>query len=143
MTTDAMIGFGTLFKTGNGAIPEIFTSLAEVTNVTPPAMARDSIDATHEESPEGYREFIPGLKDGGEVSLELNFIPGNTTADDLIAEFDATTGTGAIKNRQIVFPNGEILAFRAFLTAFETDAPIDDKMTLSVTFKVTGKPTLG
>lgn len=142
MTTDAMLGFATLFKTGNGAIPEIFTALAEVTSVTPPAMSRDSIDATHEESPEGYREFIPGLKDGGEVSLELNFIPGSTTSDDLLAEFDATTNTGAIKNRQIVFPNGVILSFRAFLTAFEPDSPLDDKLALAVTFKVTGKPSM-
>ena len=60
----------------------------------------------------------------------------------MLAEFDATTNTGAIKNRQIVFPNGVILSFRAFLTAFEPDSPLDDKLALAVTFKVTGKPSM-
>ena len=80
MTTNARIGYGTLFQTGNGAVPEVFTTLAEVTNITPPKMSRDTVDATHEESPGAWREFIAGLKDGGDVSLDLNFIPGGTAA---------------------------------------------------------------
>ncbi|NPU63387.1 outer capsid protein Hoc [Bradyrhizobium sp. 83012] len=141
MATNATIGFGTLFKTGNGAVPEIFTTLAEVTNITPPAMARDTVDVTHELSPEAWREFIAGLKDGGEVSVEMNFVPGQSDAAALMAEL-ALSGSAALKNRQIVFPDGSVFAFAAILTAYEPDAPIDDKMSASVTFKVSGKPTL-
>jgi predicted secreted protein len=136
-----MIGYSTLFKTGNGATPEVFTTVAEVTNITPPAMSRDTVDATHEESPDGWREFIAGLKDGGEVSLDMNFVPDSADALAFMAEWDAT-GSSALKNRQIVFPDGSIFAFAAILTGYEPDAPIDDKMAASVTLKVSGKPTL-
>lgn len=137
MSTNARIGHGVLFKVGNGASPEVFTTVAEVTSITPPGMSRDAIDATHEESPEGWREFIGGLKDGGEVSLELNFVPGSATTILLMAEIEAAPG-----NKQIVFTTGEIFAFRALCTNLEPEAPMDDKMVASATYKVTGKPTL-
>lgn len=141
MTTNARIGYSTLFKTGNGASPEVFTTLSEVTNITPPALARDTVDATHEESPGAWREFIAGLKDGGEISLDLNFVPGGAAAASLMGELDLD-GPLAVKNRQILFPDGCYFAFAGILTAFEPDAPIDDKMSASVTIKVTGKPIL-
>lgn len=137
MATSAKIGYGTLFKIGNGASPEVFTTVAEVTSITPPGMSRDAIDATHEESPDGWREFIGGLKDGGEVSLELNFVPGSATTILLMAEIEANAG-----NKQIVFTTGEIFSFVALCTNFEPEAPLDDKMVASVTYKVSGKPTL-
>lgn len=141
MTTNARIGYGTLFKSGNGASPEVFATLAEVTNVTPPGFSRDTHDATHEESPEAWREFIAGLKDGGEISLEMNFIPGGSSSAAMVAELNLN-GPQATINRQIVFPDGSYFACAAILTAWEPDAPIDDKMTGSATYKVTGKPTL-
>jgi predicted secreted protein len=137
MATSARIGYGTLFKIGNGATPEVFTTVGEVTSITPPGMSRDAIDATHEESPDGWREFIGGLKDGGEVSLELNYVPGSATTILLNAEIEAAPG-----NKQIVFPGGEIFSFRALCTNFEPEAPLDDKMVASATYKVSGKPTL-
>lgn len=141
MATSARIGYGTLFKSGNGASPEVFATLAEVTSITPPAMARDTVDASHEESPGAWREFIAGMKDGGEISLELNFVAGGSSSLALMSEFDLD-GPLATKNRQIVFPDGSYFAFAAILTAFEPDAPLDDKMTASATYKITGKPTL-
>ena len=59
--------------------------LAEVTNITPPALARDMVDATHTESPQKWREFIPGLRDAGEVTLELNFLPDGAAITKLLA----------------------------------------------------------
>lgn len=141
MATSARIGYQTLYKSGNGASPEVFTTLAEVTGITPPAISRDTVDATHEESPGAWREFIAGLKDGGEVSLELNFIPGGTAIAALMAEMDLD-GPSALKNRQILFPDGSYFSFAGILTGLEPDAPIDDKMSASVTFKVSGKPSL-
>jgi len=141
MSTSARIGYATLFKSGNGASPEVFTTLAEVTAITPPAMARDTVDATHNESPGAWREFIAGLKDGGEISLELNFIPGGPAALSITAEMDLD-GSLAAKNRQILFPDGSYFSFSGILTSFEPDTPLDDKMAASVTFKVSGKPSL-
>ncbi len=141
MSTNAMIGFSTLFKSGNGATPEVFATVAEVTSITPPAYSRDTVDATHEQSPYGFREFIPGLIDAGEVSFDMNFVPDSADVAAFLAELDAS-GSSAMKNRQIVFPDGSYFQFGAILTGFEPDAPIDDKMSASVTLKVSGRPTL-
>jgi len=141
MTTEADIGYGTLFQTGADSSPEVWTTMGEVTNITPPEMSRDSVDATHEQSPNGWREFIPGLKDGGEVSLELNYVPGNASTLALMAELNLS-GQSATKPRRILFTDGSFLEFDAFLTNFGPEAPIDDKMAASVTFKVTGRPLL-
>jgi predicted secreted protein len=136
MTTQARIGHGSKFRVGDGASPEVFTAIAEVTSITPPSITRDVIDATNADSPDGWREHIPGLKDGGEVSIEGNFIPGGTGDQQLIvAQLDTFA-----RSYQIEFPNGEIWDFKAFCTAYEPSAPFDDKMTFSATFKVSGKP---
>lgn len=141
MTTEADIGYGTLFQTGADSSPEVWTTMGEVTNITPPALSRDSIDASHEQSPNGWREFIPGLKDGGEVSIELNYVVGSTSTLALVAELNAS-GQSAVKPRRILFTDGSFWEFDAFLTGFEPEAPLDDKMVASVTFKVSGQPLL-
>lgn len=139
MSTSARIGYGTLFASGNGASPEVFTTLGEVTNNTPPGWSRDTVDASHEQSPGAHREFIAGLADGGEVSLDLNFVPGGAAAASLEAE-KALTGSSALINRRITFPDGSYQSFAAILTGVELDSPLDDKMSASVTFKVSGQP---
>lgn len=141
MTTEARIGHGTLFQTGDDASPEVWTTLAEVVSITPPNMSRDSIDASHSQSPDGWREFIAGLKDGGEVSVELNFVPGGATYLALLAELNLS-GPDALKNRRILFPDTSSLEMSAFLIDLPPEAPIDDKMTATATFKVSGKPLL-
>lgn len=140
MATSARIGYGTLFASGNGASPEVFTTLGEVTAITPPGWSRDTVDATHEQSPGAHREFIAGLADAGEVSMDINFVPGNAAAAALEAE-KALTGSSTLINRRITFPDGSYMSFAAILTAVEPDAPIDDKMSASVTLKVSGAPT--
>lgn len=118
-------------------------TIAEVTNIGGPSLARDAIDATHHTSPGAWREFIKGLKDAGEVSLDIQYIPTstthNTTTTGLLSDFaDNTT----YSTWTLTFPDTTVWTFPGFLTAFEPSAPIDDKLTASVTIKVSGAPTL-
>jgi hypothetical protein len=147
MTTNAKIGHGTLFQIfDTGQSPDAWVTVAEVTNVTPPALARDAVEATHTESPEGWHEFIPGLKDGGQVSIDLNFIPGGPGTALLLSTFDLAAALQA----RVMFPDGDPLAspitatvwtFTAICTGFAPEAPVDGKMAATATFKITGKPT--
>lgn len=135
--TQARIGHGTTIGYAEIGTPEgPYTTLGEVTNVTPPPISRDLIDATHMESEEGWREYIPGLKDGGEMSLDLNFVPGSATDDFMVAEQAVET----VRPWEITFPNGAIWRFTAFCSGYEPAVPVDDKMTATATFKVSGKP---
>jgi predicted secreted protein len=137
MATEARVGMGSRFEIGDGADPEVYTQLAEVININPPSMSRDALDATHMLSPEQWREFVPGLKDGGEVSVDMNFIPGGAGETQIMANLAADNTA----NYRITFPNGVSWTFAAFCTGFEPSVPHDDKMSATATFKVSGKPT--
>jgi predicted secreted protein len=136
MTTNADIGYGTLIKKRTSTGPDVYTTLGEQTAVNPPNLAADAIDATHSESADGYREFIGGLKDGGEVSLEMNYVPASTAETLILA------GLGELDRYRVVFPDGSYVTYDAILTGFEPNAPIDDKMSATATWKVSGKPTM-
>jgi len=136
MTTEATIGHNTLFQRDPGTT--VYATLAEVTSITPPNITRDTIDATHMLSTERYREFISGLRDGGECSIELNFVPGGTAMTALLLDLADDTDVPY----KIIFPNSSVWTFNAFLTALSPEAPLDDKMTATATFKINGKPVL-
>jgi len=136
MTTEARIGHGAKFRVATPEAPTIYLDLAEVTNIGPPPMTRDVIDATHMDSPDGWREFIAGLKDGGEASITLNFVPGGAT-DARLREMQTELEPSPIK---IAFPSGSEWGFTAFCTGYTPQMPVDDKMTADCTFKVTGAP---
>lgn len=136
MPTQARIGHGTILGIATVLDPDTFVNLGEVTSVTPPPVTRDILDATHMESPGGWREFITGLKDGGEMSVDLNFVPGSDT-DDLLTAMQAEDDPRPMR---ITFPNGHVWRFTAYCTGYEPTAPVDDKMTATATFKVSGEP---
>lgn len=136
----ALDAFGTAFKVGDGATPEVFTAVAEVHNINGPSISRDSIEVTHHGSIGGFREYIPGLRDGGEVSIDINWNPANATHEDL---YEALTSVqSGNTNYKIEFPDATEFAFSGHVTGFEASAPIDDRLTASVTIKVSGAPTL-
>ncbi len=132
MPTNAVIGYNTDFSIYNGSSYDL---VAEVTSITWPGYSRDAIDATHMNSEDQFREYIPGLMDAGEVTIELNYVPNH--ADVIIAALTAAA-TGQFK---ITAANGANVVFKAIVTAYQPQAPVDDKMTASATFKITGKPT--
>ena len=132
--------FGTKLKRGDGAGTEVFTEIADATGISGPGLSRETVDVTSHGSPDGWMEFRGGLKDGGEVSVDINYQPA--VHDLLVADLDDDEP----RNYQLVFPDDPTTpttwAFAAIMTGFEPDAPYDDKLSASLTFKVTGKPTL-
>lgn len=142
MTSAAIWAYGSLLQLGDGAVSEAFTSVAEITELTPPQMSRDDIDVTSHQSSDGYREFISGLRDGGEVSFKANWLPTNSTHDGTTGLLE-TFNDNVNHNWKVILPNTLItIAFSGFLTAFEPDLPLEEQAQLSGTIKVSGKPTV-
>lgn len=136
--SEAFAGVGTQFKRGNGASPEVFTAIAEVNNITGPNKSRGTIDVTSLDSTGGYREFIASFRDPGEVQLNMNFTLAGF--NDMNDDFESDSSV----NYQIVLPDtgNTTLEFAAFVTALGMAVPMDDKVTMTVTLKVTGVVTL-
>ena len=142
MASSAFWAYGSTLQLGNGATPEVFTSIAEITELTPPAMSRDDIDVTNHGSADGYREFLPGLRDGGEVSCVANWLPNNATHDETTGLLESFNDD-ELHNWKIILPDTiATIAFSGFLTAFEPDLPLEEQGTLSFTIKVSGKPVV-
>ncbi len=141
--TNALSAFGTLLKIGDGGGTEVFTAIAEVTKLSGPSLSLDTIDATHDASPGGFKECVAGLLDAGEVKFDVNYKPTETT-------HNATAGllrdmvNKTKRNFKLVFPDSgsTTWSFSAFVTKFEPDAPVDGKLGASITLKITGQPTL-
>lgn len=136
--TQALIGYGSFFHVSQDD-GTTWIEIAEVFDITPPSSTVDQIDATHMQSPNRNREFISGLSDPGSASFEMNFVPGSPS-DILIQSIRAS---GEQVQCRITFPNGVTWEFTGQIESYEPAIPTDDKMTASVSFKVSGSTVVG
>lgn len=137
MTSSVAIGHGTLLAWDADGATGTYTDFLELVFVTPPNESGDTVDVTHTASPDKYREFKAALLDAGEVTAHFNYVPGNT-ADVKMREHRRAR---VFRNYKITFPNAETIIFSGWPGSISPDVPLDDKMTLEVTFKISGKPT--
>ena len=133
MSTSAKLAFGTTLKKGE-------TAIAELTAIGGPTISADTLDVTSHDSADGYREFLQGLRNAGEINIEGNFIPGNAGQVALTTDLN----DGSSDAYTVTFPSAMATTwtFSAIVTAFETSAPFDDKASFTATLKITGKATL-
>jgi len=137
MSTKAIIGHGTKVQFGDKAdfndTPVVYTPLTGVESVNPVSPEVDDIDITDFDSLEAWREFKPGLKDGGEVEITLQYeeSQNSTLQGTLLAVTRAW---------QVLFPDGSDVQFNGHINGIDHEDPVDDKIMQTVTIKVTGKP---
>ena len=100
----------------------------------------DEVEVTDMGNTDGYREYLPGFKDGGEVSLS-GYMDGE---DEGQARLYELMESGDVVDCKIQFPAkiGKTWSFKAGVTKFTTSADVDDAITFEATLKVSGKPTL-
>lgn len=134
MAASAVVsGFGTIFSYLS-TNPSTYTDLAEVLSVTPPSISVETIESTHMGSDDGFREFIAGLKDGGECTVNMNYVESSATLLQTLV-------LAGVETFKITFPGSSTVVFTAIPTAFSfDDVVIDDKVAMSLSMKVTGKP---
>lgn len=114
------------------------TTIAQVRDITGPGLSLDTIDVTTHDSTDAWREFIAGLKDGGEVSLDIVFDPDNASQTNFRTDLDART----INTWSITLTDSSpaIITFSALVTEFEPSMAVEDELSASVTLKITGEP---
>ena len=136
MTTQGKAALGTLIKSGNGASPEVFTTIAEVNNIDGPEELLEFVEATHHQST--YREFIPTLPGVSDLPLTLNFLGDETTQGFTTAGLRKDLRDKALRHFEIVFTNGDTASFSAYVMRFKSGAPVNGLLTANATLKVSG-----
>ena len=121
---------------GHGATITFSGFTAEYQEIDGPSIERDAVETTHMTSTGGYRTFMPGMIDMGEVTCQVNFDP-NTNPPQ----------AGAAGTLTITWPvpeggsTGAQWSCSAFVTGYKPTAPVDDRMTAEITWKLTSVPT--
>lgn len=138
MATQAVSSHGTFLKVGDGTEPtEVFATIAEVLDISGPGQTLNTEDATNHDSG-GWREPIPTLLEGGEVTFDINYI-NDTTQSGFLQ--DQTSRTR--RNFQIVYPLTPAVTkeFSGYVTNFSFSAPVEGILRASCTVMITGAVT--
>lgn len=132
------IGTGTTISFGTSGFA------AQILDVTPPNLAREPIDTSHMGTPPagagqvGSRTFMPGdLVDPGELSFDIHFNPDTVPPISDVAE--TVTITFPLP---VGMATPATWAGQGFLTGYEPSVPLEDKMTGSITVKMSGPITI-
>lgn len=137
--TQGATAYGTLIKYGDGASPEVFTTVDECYQIGPLTGSKDTVDMTHHESPGGWAEFLlSGVTEGQEIAVEANEVYNNVSQDEVRSRHTA----GSLDNWRLVFNSGATETFPALVIMTETDASdIRGKVIFRFTLKIAGQST--
>ena len=138
MASNAFAGVGTQFKRESSTSSGVFVALAEIMTIDGVSMSRDDIDVTNLDSTGGYREYIPGFRDGGTVDLDMNFT--FDAYQTVLADFESST----VQTYQIALSDasGTTLTFDGYFNALSASVAADTQVMAKATVKVTGAVTL-
>lgn len=139
----AAIGFGVNLQRNNtGNSPASWEDIGEILDISGPSFSRDAVDTTHSQSTDRYREFITGLRDAGEMSATIALVPASAQGSKHRELMDDYESNSRVTYR-LVFPDGATnFSFSGIITSLEHATPINDRMTMAMTIKISGKPTL-
>jgi len=137
MPSNAISGVGTKFRRWNSSLGT-WETIGEINSISGPGMSRETIDVTNLDSEDGWREFIASFRDGGEVTLSMNYT--RDTYETLFNDFMSDKR----QKYEIILPDDDIttMVFDGLVTNAPWEIPTDDKITSDVTIKASGAPQL-
>lgn len=113
--------------------------IGKLTKIGSPKVDTDEIEVTNMDS-EGWKEYLMGFSDGGEVSVE-GYLQGD---DEGQAEMVKLVDSKEIATAAIAFPgvSAPKWGFSAYVKSFETNAEYNGAVGFTASLRVSGKPTL-
>lgn len=131
--SEPFVGVGTVFGRGTAQAGP-FTAIAQINSINGPDKSRGTVDTTSLDTTGGYKTFLAGFRDGGQVQLAMNF----TRAGYELMNDDFEDETTKWYQIQLPDPEDTKLTFEGILTNIGSAIPIEDKVSCSVTIKVSG-----
>lgn len=128
------------FLTGGSDGAEVFTSVLEVKQISFGGLKLDTADATHMESPSAFREKIATIKDGGEVSITGNFLPGQSNHQGITTDFKNRT----LRNFKVTWSDSGPTSwnFSAYVNNIAPQSSFDGELSWTIGLMISGAPTL-
>lgn len=137
-----ILAFGTVLEYRK-ASGQAWVPIAGLSNLDTPNGTTEEVDGTGHDSPGGFRELIPGLKDAGEVRVE-GFYDPNDASHDGATGLPALWATGDMVEWRIRNPANateEGIEFDGYVSAFQATFPADGLMAFTATIRASGPTT--
>lgn len=138
----ALGSHGTKFWIEDPDAPTLLKLVCGITDITGPGNTAETIDVSSHCS-DGWREFIGGMRDGGEVTFSINFEPVNNNHKllwDIVANYYGQP-LGAriyLPYDAVTNPESAYLEFKVIPTQNGFNAPVSGAVTVDFTAKVSG-----
>lgn len=136
---DAFVG-DMFLERGNGASPEVFTRICQVFGISGLGESNELVEATTFCSL-GNREYLGGLADGDEMTIECNYEQGDVNLLAMITDVK----NKATRSFQVVAahssPN-EVFSFSAVCMSWTLNPSVEDRNTISFGLKISGAVTI-
>lgn len=140
MASSAQSSQGVSIGRGDGASSESFVKIGEVTSFSGLGGSASEIDVTSVDSTS--REFLMGLEDGGDFSIEVNLVPGDTAQGGLWTDYQGQTLRNfEVELNDAVTTKGTTYSFSAYVKSFSISGGTDDKISASIVLRITGDVT--
>ncbi len=142
-TVSARNSFGTYVgytaTTSTNALP-----VMGLLNITPPSFSKDVLDITNHGTTDGYFICIPSaMGKTGPVQLQCIYL----TSSSMFSDKFKTGFENRTKGSLVIVVGGgsskAMISMDGYVTKYGLTAPINDKVTIELTFKPTGTPTIG
>ena len=148
--TEGATGFAV---TGAIALPTsntsgTFVDLAERLSIDQSGSTSDLKETTNMDSVGGFKEWLPTVRDAGELDFEANLVSADASQQQLLDDFNKATQAVW----QITWPAGSItgsgntnpaiFSAYAYVTSYDVSYPTEDIVKIKGKLKITGQPTL-
>jgi predicted secreted protein len=134
MSYTAQLGLGTELRI---SIATVMTPVPWCQSITGPDETFDTVDVTTHSSSGGYREFITGLADGGQLTVTINW-HDDEPAHAALETAQAARALTAFQLHWPGYATNNLMDFNAFVTGLTRSSPIDAQITRDLTLKITG-----
>jgi predicted secreted protein len=125
----------TLVKTKSGS-EESDLTIADLTSIGEVGVESDEIDVTTLDSTGGYKEFIGGFKDAGEISL-AGIIKSETAMEAMLSLAESQS----VEKWTITTVNGATWTFNGFVKSFkEAEATVEGVRGFTGSIRISGAP---
>lgn len=119
-----------------GAILKVATNvIGKLTDVNLGGVDVSMIDVTAQDSTGGYKEYVGGLKDGGQLEMTGNYDIADTGQVYLRANAGATAAF------ELTFSNGSTATGNCIVGGYAVTNPLDNKVGFTCPLKITGPVT--
>lgn len=126
----------------------VYVAVGQVKDIAGPAIARGDIDVTDHDSSLGYREFLPGLVDGGNYTFTIGWDGQNANhlqgvGTGLMGDFEQDGCTLSTWEHTLTQCAGTaVLTFAGYVNAFTMNNAVEGEVTADIGVKISGKPTM-